>query len=79
MHRAKKITIHPLYVKEKRDQNDIALLETEESFNFSLQDKISPICLPSKNLTAFSTMSESFSVIEVIFFYLNVNFNIYLI
>ena len=48
VYKARSVKIHPLYVKNKRDQNDIALIETSKSFDFSDKEKVSPICLPSK-------------------------------
>ena len=48
VYKAKLVKIHPLYVKNKRDQNDIALIETRKSFDFSDKEKVSPICLPSR-------------------------------
>ena len=37
-------------MKNKRDQNDIALIETSKSFDFTHREKVSPICLPSKHV-----------------------------
>ena len=48
VYKAKSVKIHPLYVKNKRDQNDIALIKIRKSFDFSDREKVSPICLPSK-------------------------------
>ena len=48
VYKANSVKIHPLYIKDKRDQNDIALIETSKSFDFSDKEKVSPICLPSK-------------------------------
>jgi len=46
--KAKKILVHQRYIWHERDQNDIALIETERQFDFTSKDKISPICLPSE-------------------------------
>ena len=44
--KVKAITIHPACVKSKRDQNDIAVIETSQHFDFSSKEKVGPICLP---------------------------------
>ena len=41
------VTIHPDYVKNVRDQADIALVKLDRNVKFAL-GKIAPICLPSK-------------------------------
>ena len=56
VYKAKSVKIHPLYVKNKRDQNDIALIKTRKSFDFSDKEKVSPICLPSKWSEHFSLL-----------------------
>ena len=45
---AKSISIHTSYIKNERDQNDIALIETVQPFDFSIKEKVGPICLPGK-------------------------------
>ena len=42
------VTIHPDYVKNVRDQADIALVKLDRNVKFAL-GKIAPICLPSKH------------------------------
>ena len=44
--KVKSITIHPAYIKEERVQNDIALIETSQHFDFTSKEKVGPICLP---------------------------------
>lgn len=46
VYKVKKIIIHQLYVRNRRDQNDIALVKTKRPFDFSIKEKVSPICLP---------------------------------
>jgi len=45
-----KIIIHPEYVHQKRDTNDIALLEVVKPFDFSKPYEVSPICLSSPDV-----------------------------
>jgi len=46
----KSVIIHPEYIFREREQNDIALVEVMEAFDFSNPLDISPICLGSPNL-----------------------------
>ena len=47
------ITIHPYYIYEGRKEQDIALIETIQPFDFSFKEKVSPICLPSMTIFYF--------------------------
>ena len=47
--KVKFITIHPYYIYKRRVQQDIALIETIQPFDFGIKDKVSPICLPGRN------------------------------
>ena len=61
--KAKKILVHQRYIWHERDQNDIALIETERQFDFTSKDKISPICLPSeKKYVELSFFLNSYSL-----------------
>ena len=47
------MTIHEDYVMGVRDQADIALIEVAKPIKF-VQEKVGPICLPSKDIITYS-------------------------
>ena len=55
--RAEKIILHPEYVKGKRDQADIALIEVDREIQF-VAGKVGPICLPGPRFRDSNTKAQ---------------------
>ena len=55
--RAEKIILHPEYVRGKRDQADIALIEVNREIHF-VTGKVGPICLPGPGFRDSDTEAQ---------------------